>query len=74
MRSILNSFNITDPKEQTSASRIYDEALIEPTKDFKSLPWKDMLKKYDKFSLMSWMAQVRDKKETGHVYLFQINN
>lgn len=58
MQSLFNRFNVTDPKERTTASNIFAEALKEPSEDFKKLPWKDMLKKYDKYSLLSWMAEV----------------
>jgi hypothetical protein len=42
-----------------SAGKLFDAALKEPIEDFKRLPWKDMLKKYDKYTLIGWMAEVR---------------
>ena len=35
---------------------IIQEALKEPLKDFKILPWKQLLDKYDKYSLRSWLT------------------
>ena len=32
------------------------KAMKKPMKDFESLPWKKILKKYDKYSLRSWLA------------------
>jgi monoamine oxidase len=32
-------------------------ALKEPLEDFEKLPWKEVIKKYDKYSLKSWLAK-----------------
>ena len=61
MKPIFDRFNITDPRERTTDSNILAEALKVPSEDFKKLPWKDMIKKYDKHSLLSWMTQVRSR-------------
>ena len=38
------------------SGEIMIKAMKEPMKDFESLPWKEILKKYDKYSLRSWLA------------------
>ena len=59
MKTLFNHFGVTKPTEQTSAGKIFAAALKEPMADFEKLPWKEMLKKYDKYSMINWMVEVR---------------
>ena len=38
------------------SGEIMIKAMKDPMKDFETLPWKKVLKKYDKYSLRSWLA------------------
>ena len=60
METIFDKFDIVDPRERNTDANILAEALKEPTEDFKKMPWKDMIKKYDKYSFLSWLTQVLD--------------
>merc|ERR1719367_2235583 len=51
-----DAFNIPDQDRQKTAGKLIQEALKEPLKDFKILPWKQPLDKYDKYSLRSWLT------------------
>jgi hypothetical protein len=55
---LFSKFNVVNGNEITSANNLFAEALKEPIEDFKKMPWKDLLKKYDKYSLRNWMSEV----------------
>jgi hypothetical protein len=58
LQNIFNDFGVTDPNEQITSSLLMAEALKEPTTDFQTLPWKEVLEKYDKYSIIHWMLEL----------------
>jgi monoamine oxidase len=38
------------------SGKIFMKALEKPNDDFQNLPWKETVKKYDKYSLRSWLT------------------
>ncbi len=58
LQNIFNKFGVFDPKERKSSTLLVEEALKVPLAEFKTLPWKQVLQKYDKYSMKHWMAEV----------------
>ena len=57
LRFFLDAFNVHPIKNMTSAGQIMHKALKQPLKDFTHNSWKEVLKKYDKYSLRSWLLE-----------------
>ena len=55
LRFFLDEFNVHPADKNTSAGKIMLKALKKPLRDFKRLSWKNLLKKYDQYSLRSWL-------------------
>jgi len=51
-----NEFNIHPKDRHHKAAKIFMEALKKPNEDFECLSWKEIVKKYDKYSLRSWLT------------------
>ena len=58
LQNIFNKFKVFDPKERKSSTVLIAEALKVPLAEFKTLPWKKLLQKFDKYSINHWMAEV----------------
>lgn len=58
-----DSFNIVDAKERRKAGDLVADALRQPRKDFATLPWKEMVEKYDKYTLKHWLAEYANLTE-----------
>ncbi len=58
LQNLFGKFNVVNPLETKSSTLLIAEALKEPIADFKKLPWKELLNKYDRYSLRHWLAQV----------------
>jgi monoamine oxidase len=52
----LDSFNVASEKFKKTAGELMEDALKEPMQDFKTMSWKDMLAKYDRYTLHHWLA------------------
>ena len=55
LRFFLDEFNVNAEDKLTSAGKIMHKALQEPMQDFARLSWNEILQKYDKYSLRSWL-------------------
>ena len=64
------------PSNKTAAQSIelVSNALKQPIEDFEKLPWKEVIKKYDKFSLKSWLAKSANISITEVTRLGIFNN
>ena len=60
LQFFMDQFNIHPQDEKHTAADIMIEALHEPNQDFKILSWNEMLAKYDKYSLRSWLANAKN--------------
>ncbi len=65
LNHFFDTFNIGDEndEERQKAGDLILEALQEPLRDFKKMPWKKMLKKYDKYSMKHWLANYANLTE-----------
>jgi len=52
----INEFNVHPNDSHLKAGKIFMNALEKPNDDFQNLPWKETVKKYDKYSLRSWLT------------------
>ena len=65
LKYLYNKFNVENPEEMKSCTKLMVEALREPLQDFGKLPWKDLLAKYDKYSFKHWLAQYANVSEAA---------
>ena len=67
LKSLYSIFDIKIPKEMKASAQLMVGAMMEPLHDFRKLPWKNFLAKYDQYSFKHWMAQYANVSEAAIV-------
>ena len=57
LKYFYSKFNVENPKEMKSCTKLMVEALGVPMSEFGKIPWKDFMAKYDRYSLKHWLAE-----------------
>ena len=57
LKYLFSKFNVERPNEMKAAAQLMVEALKQPLLDFAQLPWKEVIAKYDRYSMKHWLAE-----------------
>lgn len=65
LKHVYRKFGVVNRDEMVPASKLMVEALREPLMDFVSLSWKQLVAKYDKYSMKQWLTEKANMSEAG---------
>ena len=65
LRRVYQKYGVKNRAEMVPAAKLMVEALRDPLMDFVALTWKQLVAKYDKYSMKQWLTEKANMTEAG---------